>query len=280
MSDRHIHNSQFITRHSINRADGPGCSAAIHNPQSTIRTPQSAIRNGFTLVEMLVVITLIVLVLAISLPSIVTAFTAGADTQAYNLMAAMLNSARATAMVEGSYAAVHCQLSDRDEHDQKSYLAVLRYDETNDDFEFDPADTIAPLPGKIAFGEISGDYLGGTDDDEFRNLGSGTGFSDTLRGFTTFSVAFDSDGQVVKYPNGNTNGVVISDSNLFGTPSSSNGLLWNDPGGEPGVTAMTIFDYSIVEVMSQSDRQDYLDENGQFLPLNLYTGKFFYRYGQ
>ena len=243
MSDRHIHNSQFITRNS-----------------------------AFTLVEMLVVITLIVLVLAISLPSIVTAFTAGADTQAYNLMAAMLNSARATAMVEGSYAAVHCQLSDRDEHDQKTFLAVLRYDETNDDFEFDPADTIAPLPGKIAFGEISSTFLDSGGD--FQSLTDAN-----IEDFTSFSVAFDSDGQVVKYPNGNSNGVVINDSNLFGS-TLSNGQLWNDPGGEPGVTAMTIFDYSIVEVMNQNDRQDYLDENGQFLPLNLYTGKFFYRYGQ
>jgi hypothetical protein len=235
-------------------------------------------------VELLTVITLIVLVLAISLPSIVTAFTAGADTQAYNLMAAMLNNARATAMVENSYAAIHCQLSDRPEHDQKSFLAILRYDPSigsDGAFYFDSADPVEPLPGKIAFGELSGDYLDSSGD--FQNLGDGGGstdFTNSLRGFTTFSVAFDSDGQVVKYPNGNSNGVVISDSNLFGTPDASNGLLWNDPGDEPGVTAMTIFDYSIVDAMGQTDRQGYLDENGQFLPLNFYTGKFFYRYGQ
>lgn len=252
MSDRLIHNARFKTRNS-----------------------------AFTLVEMLTVITLIVLVLAISLPSIVAAFTAGADTQAFNLMAATLNTARATAMVENTYAAVHCQLSDRFEHDQKTYLAVLRYDEANDNFEFDPADPLNPLPGKMTFGELSSDYLDSSGD--FQNLGDGGGstdFTNSLRGFTTFSVAFDSDGQIVKYPNGNSAGVVISDSDLFGTPSASNSLLWEQPANEPGVTAMTIFDYSIVEVLTQSDRQDFLDENGQFLPLNLYTGKFFYRYGQ
>ena len=67
---------------------------------------------------------------------------------------------------------------------------------------------------------------------------------------------------------------------LFGPTTGLNDTqLWYDPDDEPGVSAITLFDYKTLKALSTAAaREAYMDENGQFLALNIYTGQFFYRY--
>ena len=68
--------------------------------------------GGFTLLEMMVVIGLVSMMVAMSLPSVVALFDAGADAQAYNLITAQLTAARAQAVVGNTYSGIHIQLAD------------------------------------------------------------------------------------------------------------------------------------------------------------------------
>ena len=85
---------------------------------------------GFTLIEMLVVLGLIIMVTAIALPNIATIIRANADAQAHNLMSGLIKSARITAMRDGVYAGVHQQLASPDSPSNRrlagsSFAAVL-----------------------------------------------------------------------------------------------------------------------------------------------------------
>lgn len=67
---------------------------------------------AFTLVEMMVVLSMVVMVAMMALPNINRALKANADAQAYNMMSAMIKSARTVAIRDGVYACVHHQLAD------------------------------------------------------------------------------------------------------------------------------------------------------------------------
>ncbi len=236
---------------------------------------------AFTLVELIVTISIIALLAATALPTISGLFNAGADKQAYNIIAAQITAARALAIVEGTYAGVHVQIADRDELENICYAAVVIYDDSTSVNAFVLADGFTPqrIPGNIAFGELRSPFVDG---EAYQNLNDGD-----LADFTTFTIVFSPAGQVVKYIDGAPDGNVyfasfyggIEDA-LFAPDSNnlSNTDLWVVPSAEAGATAITLFDYKTLKVLSADGRADYLDENGQFLVLNLYTGQFFYRY--
>jgi Tfp pilus assembly protein FimT len=90
---------------------------------------------------MLVVISMIALIAGITLPSIVRLFRAGAEEQAYNILAAQLTSARALAVREGTYAGVHIQRADATDelYDQRiCYAAVVVFDRFGDKTQGEP----------------------------------------------------------------------------------------------------------------------------------------------
>ena len=240
---------------------------------------------AFTLVELIVTISIIALLAATALPTISGLFNAGADKQAYNIIAAQITAARALAIVEGTYAGVHVQIADRDELENICYAAVVIYDDSTSVNAFVLADGFTPqrIPGNIAFGELRSPFVVGENyDDQF--LGDGVAFNDNLRDFTTFTIVFSPAGEVVNNVNGDPVSFGNNNTDLFKSGVNAFGIgdetrLWRLPPDEPGVSAITLFDYKILKALTNSDaRADYLDENGQFLVLNLYTGQFFYRY--
>ena len=68
--------------------------------------------EGFTLVELMVVLALIVLISAITLPSVARMFESGADAMTYNQVAAHLEAGRGYALESGKPAGIHVQLAD------------------------------------------------------------------------------------------------------------------------------------------------------------------------
>jgi len=77
-----------------------------------MRDPNRTKRDGFTLVELTVVLALVSLVLVIAMPMVIKIVELNAYTQAYNMMAAQLRAARSTAVFTEEYAAVHHQRID------------------------------------------------------------------------------------------------------------------------------------------------------------------------
>lgn len=225
---------------------------------------------------MLVTISLIVLITATTLPSVIGIFNAGADSQAYNIIAAQLRAARAHAIERGSYAGVHVQLGDPSANPKVAgacYSAVVAYDPNLPFPAFVLAKGFAPrrMPGGIAFGELSSDFVDPNGD--YQHLDDAD-----LDDFTAFTVVFSPSGSVVTM----VDGLAIDfDPNELIFSGAAKQRLWdpntaNDDGdGEIGVTALTLFEYRMLEV--SANRSRYLDENGQFLPVNIHTGQLFAR---
>lgn len=78
-------------------------------PATRTRRPTAAPARGFTLAELLVVITIISLLGTMIIPSIIGMFKAGAESQAYAMFAAQLSSARELAKRNSCYVCVHVQ---------------------------------------------------------------------------------------------------------------------------------------------------------------------------
>jgi prepilin-type N-terminal cleavage/methylation domain-containing protein len=69
--------------------------------------------SGFTLVEMLVVITIIALMGLMIIPAIIGMFSSGADSQSYSMLTTELSAARSLALKTSSYVCVHIQQADQ-----------------------------------------------------------------------------------------------------------------------------------------------------------------------
>lgn len=235
-------------------------------------------RAAFTLLELAVTITVIILVASLALPTITHMMTAGADEQAHNLVTAQLMAARAHAITSGTYAGIHVQLADPDADNaekDKCYSAVISYKTSANIFEI--ADGFWPrrLPGTIALGEISDKFITTDDEGDYRRLTDGN-----LPDFCSFSVIFSSAGSAVKIN-------VFFDSNDGTFKSGRDAHLWkySIANGEKAVTAFTIFDYAELIIRESAaavgsgeySREKYLNDNGQLLPINIHTGLLFDR---
>lgn len=271
--------SHRLTHHyECNMSNSPACQDDAFRAVEFRPHARTVGRKAFTLVELMVVIGLIVLVVATALPTISGLFSAGADRQAYNLLAAQCAAARALAIQKSTYAAVHVQLSNRDDL-EGCYGAVMLYNTTSSVFELSADHEPQQYPGSYAFGQIPGglsptaQFLDSSSGD-YQNLGS------YWFDFTTFTIVFDSTGQVVLYPNMQT--IAFQQDDLFGSSQSavdgSETRLWILPPAEPGTAAVTLFDFNVLNALDASGREAQLNEGGQFMALNYYTGQFFFRY--
>jgi len=230
--------------------------------------------KAFTLIELIVTISIITLVASIAAPSVMGIFSAGADAQAYNLLAAQLRAARALAIENSTYAGVHVQMADRSGLEDTCWSAVVIHDPSNSGntstiFYFVPATGFEPqrVPGSLAFGKLTDAFVTDT---------GSTGYYEDIEDvdindFTTFTIVFSPAGRV------DTDLTVAYDAGEAIFDPNESAYLWDDPPDANGVWVVTMFDYMQFNARDAAGRADYLDETGQFLPVNRYTGQLFER---
>ena len=174
--------------------------------------------------------------------------------------------------------------------------------------KFTLADRTTPrkIPGGIAFGgwnivhepnyiwtseppEIDEGYFVVDPDEEDTTV--------SVADFTTFTIIFSPTGSIVSKVNGQNivfDPLDIDPDMLFTGDGGELPRLWDprltadlvdddDPDtatpetGEPGATIVTLFEYAKFMTAAAEDRNAFLDENAQYLPINLHTGQPFRR---
>jgi prepilin-type N-terminal cleavage/methylation domain-containing protein len=232
-------------------------------------------RSAFTLIELLVVISIILLLATVALPSIVKLFTAGSESQAFNILAAQVLAARAQAIQKSTYAAVHIQRADPNSPSNSpgAYAAVMIL-APNGLFHLAPGYQPRRMPGMIAFGELSDDFVD-FDTGMYNFIGG------TADDFTSLTIVFAANGSIVRDVNGGP--VVFDDDKLFNNMVHT--FLWDrniangsgDPAtaGPPeyGVGALVMFEYDRFAQALGLD--EFFQTNGRLIPLNLHTGQMF-----
>ena len=238
-----------------------------------MKSRMATIRAAFTLIELLVVITMILLAMTIALPSMMSAFRSGADAQAVNIVSATCSAARVLAFKEGLYTCVHHQLATGPKSGGGGYLAICIRDPNTGLFRLAPGYDPQQLPGDMALGDVSS-Y---TVDASGFKLVAGTDPGLLM----CFSIVFSPVGKVVVQIEGQPAKFDQNDP-AFRT-NDANTQIWDinvaNPGGagKPGSSAMTVFHYGQYLARSAADRQTYLNQNGQFLPVNVHTGQLYPR---
>jgi hypothetical protein len=226
--------------------------------------------GGFTLIELAVALTIILMMVVMVVPTMSKMMSSRASMEAFNLVAAQLSAARAEAITSNTYAGIHVQLDEATEMaDKVAYSMIIAYDE--DDSVFRRHNLFVPqeLPGRTALGRLIVSFITGSPA-KYRNLHTDLLFEK----FCAFSVIFSPEGTVVTKVGGSYIKFDSSDPMFNGTTQ-----LWDFglANGRDGVTAFTMFDYLEVMKREGTDRATYLDENGQFMPVNMHTGQLFDR---
>ena len=252
---------ECLRMNSRNRTIRPALTGKPEGPLTGAPAANGGFGGGFTLIELVITISIMVLVGAIVLPSIVNIYNAGAESQSYNMLAAQIGAARALAIQTGEYTMLHVQMSDVSTMQERCCSAIFSYDRQNNRFE-----TVAGYPPKIfpkgiAFGELSATYATDDVDAPYQNLNDD-------EGFTTFNLIFSPTGQLVKQVEGGM--VYFNATNPIFTVGTR---LWSIPSAEYGVTAVTVFDSKEFLNRSAADRVTYLNTSGEFLSINVYTGQ-------
>ncbi len=184
-------------------------------------------RRGFTLVEMLVVLGMIVFVASMAMPSIAKTIQSNAGAQSHNMMSGMIKSARTVAFRDGIYTAVHQQIADRHGAGNRtlvdvSFVGVLEAKGytipgvSTGWAGLSVGQSPKRVPGTMVFGEVRKAGTGGAggpgtyEGDEYLAAGVGGGSGDVDEGsdnqkatndFTTFSVVFTPSGGLTHKPN-------------------------------------------------------------------------------
>ena len=275
-------------------------------------------RVGFTLIELIVVVSIIGLLTVIALPTAVALLSSGSDAQAYNLLCGHLALARAIAVENGTFAGVHVQMADPVADPNLAdtcFIAIVWIDPSSlgDAYpKFTLADRTRPkkIPGGIAFGGwnilhepnyIWTDSLTASEG-YFVEDPDGSDITVSVKDFTTFTIIFSPAGSIITKVNDRN--IVFDDDPddpLFGANAVPK--LWdhvltydmpeearNNPPqdddeaeknamSEPGATIVTLFEYAkfMISEGDPDSQNAFLDENAQYLPINLHTGQPFRR---
>lgn len=218
------------------------------------------------MVEILVVVSIVVLMMAVAIPSINQLFTSGADAQAYNVIAAQLAAARALAIQKQTYAGVHVQLAapTLTKLSRACFSAVV-WDNPAPATPPDPNFTLAPgffpkrLPGGMVMGQISNTYYDTANNTYLPAVSS--------EGFCNFTIVFAPTGQLAKNYN-----VTFDSNNPIFDPNSG---IWYPSPSLQSINGMVLFDgdkFFALPVNPVTTREQYLAMNGQVIGVNWYTG--------
>ncbi|MDP6546030.1 MAG: prepilin-type N-terminal cleavage/methylation domain-containing protein [Phycisphaerae bacterium] len=243
---------------------------------SRFRPPSIATRNrraGFTLIELAVALTIVLMIVTMVVPTIARMIESRASMEAFNLIAAQLSASRAEAIASDTYAGVHVQLDyQTDMAEKTAYSMIIAYDEANSVFKRPDLFMPQQLPGKTALGQLTSDFVTAADPGTYYNLST----DDRIETFCAFSVIFSPDGSIVTHVKGGNVMFASNDPMFIGAKTR----LWNfeKANNKPGVTAFTMFDYLELLKRESAARINYLNENGQFLPVNMHTGQLFDRH--
>lgn len=178
---------------------------------------------GFTLIEMLVVVSIIAIMISLTVPAINSMVQSQRQTSAKNLIRSALAQAQAYAVKERKYAGLRFQFDADGWETGKQYIVLIEKVPGVYTNEYRAVENVKPTALPEGMGFISGavdlwpfnernDYL---DDDETSTYG----WPFTLNGATTFSIIFSPSGQLV------TKEVEIHERNIndttFGTESDA-----------------------------------------------------------
>ena len=266
------------------------------------RTTQATERGGFTLMELLTVIGIIAIAAAIAIPAISTIFTSGADAQAESKFASYLMAARAQAIQTANYVGVHVQPADapnvNSDIEGRVYMAVVEYQDGTQSFQLAEGFRPVSVPGGYAFGEISSDFVYDSGENEGDYKVSITGPPDaanSVRDFTSFTIVFSPSGSIAKgvEAGGTSLNIKMDAAHPLFAGAEGTQRLWdgtvangNNGAGEPGASAVTLFHLDRLmtydwdgdgNVPEDADARKFLNENGQIMPINVYTGQLFRR---
>jgi prepilin-type N-terminal cleavage/methylation domain-containing protein len=233
----------------------------------TTTTRRMKLQKGFTLVEMLVTVGIIMLLAATMIPSIASIMRESSDSQAYNMVVASLSTARARAIKTSANCGVHVQMGTgtlNGSLPDSAYVGVIEEKLVNgarlpNNFVLANDVVLQKIPGNYAFGNVS--------DATCDNSGFKPAAVANLQDFTSLSVIYGPSGMVLPAYNVNLNNV-----------GSGDNRVWTDSTNIPSVTCMTMFYYpDVARLSNTTDRKNYLDRGGQLLPINSYTGQLFPR---
>jgi len=261
-------------------------SATRHTTRPDPHGRGGASAGGFTLFELLIVVGIIILVLTITLPTIISMLSSGADAQAYNLLAGQLMASGALALENDAYVALHVQtvqqsaVNANEDLRAACFSAVTWIDPNVSNattFTLAEGYTANRTPGTLGFGEISPTFVNGSNFQLNANASAegtamGTG---GLADFTAFSIVFNPRGEVVTQFNGGS----IQFAPALAQDNAAD-RFWSHThaNNEQGIRAVTLFDYGETVALADAAIQAaYLDSTAQFLPVNTYTGRVFPR---
>jgi prepilin-type N-terminal cleavage/methylation domain-containing protein len=255
-------------------------SRPVASPANRNRKP----RTGFTLIELAVALTIILLIVSMVVPTLTKMLSSRASMEAYNLVAAQLTSARAEAITSDTFAGIHVQLGEQDDMQETAYSMIIKVSDAeilqnSPKFTRHPAFIPQELPGGTALGKLTSDFVKDQANPPAGTEAAGEYINMTdarVKEFCAFSIVFTPDGTVSTRPKGS--GVQFDPSDP--TFASGDTQLWDFglANNRVGVTAFTMFNLrKLMTFAEPSEREDYLDENGQFLPINMHTGQMFDR---
>lgn len=229
-------------------------------------------QGGFTLPELLTVVAMMILIGTFSLPTVFRALNSGAEAQAFNMVYAQMNAARTLAMKTGNFTCLHFQVATghtalRD----TCFAGVFAYSTTTNTFSPAPGYDLLRIPGKMALGRITPNTSSGTvyldNAGNFQNVSDASGNIDPY--FTEGTVIFAPNGTVVTQVNG---------QNIAFAATTAWTSFW-DPTyvSTTGITALTLFNYAGLYGSDVSWRNFYMSQNGEIIPINVYSGQLLSR---
>lgn len=232
-------------------------------------------RSAFTMLELMFVCGIIALVATLVLPTIISIFNAGADSQAYNILASQMSAARALAMRSDTHTAVHVQAPASSLNMTNAcYIAVMK--RGSNGFALAPGYAPVRVPSGIGFAVLNSATI------DMNGMYIAAGLKDP--NCTTFTFIYAPSGELVRHVDGedlvfDSGDAVFTGTSMLWDVTRAHGMGGN---GTTGAVACTMFEWGQYTAAWNASSRDtalkaYFDEHGMFLPVNIQTGQLYPR---